>query len=131
MDEENDWQQWFRLADLDLSVAEHLAISMHPTPDEPICFHCQQAAEKYLKGYLVFNGIEPPQTHVLFVLLKMCKEILHSFSKLQQYCVFLNKFGVLPRYPNDLEITDGDIKLVLSYAKKIKEFVYWAISFES
>ncbi|WP_242833528.1 HEPN domain-containing protein [Desulfosporosinus youngiae] len=24
---------------------------------EIICYHCQQSAEKYLKGYLVLNGV--------------------------------------------------------------------------
>jgi HEPN domain-containing protein len=29
---------------------------MHPTPVEVICYHCQQSAEKYLKGYIVLHG---------------------------------------------------------------------------
>jgi HEPN domain-containing protein len=123
MDENEDWKQWFRLAGLDLSVAEHLHKNMYPTPDEPICFHCQQSAEKYLKGFLVFNEIEPPKTHNLPILQEMCKEISANFSKLFKKCVFLNKFGTLPRYPNDLEITAEDVHVILCYAKEIKEFV--------
>lgn len=40
-------QEWFHIAETDLSSAKHLA-SMHPSPFEIICYHCQQAAEKYL-----------------------------------------------------------------------------------
>ena len=123
MDENEDWKQWFRLAELDFSVAEHLAANMHPTPNEPICFHCQQSVEKYLKGYLVFNGIEPPKIHALPILLEMCEKISADYSGLFKKCVFLNKFGTLPRYPNELEITDGDIRVALSFTNEINEFI--------
>jgi len=38
---------------MDLNTAEYLK-NMKPLPIEIICYHCQQSAEKYLKGYLVF-----------------------------------------------------------------------------
>ena len=46
-------QEWQRIAAMDLSTAEYL-LGMSPLPIEIICYHCQQSAEKYLKGYLVF-----------------------------------------------------------------------------
>ncbi|WP_282433370.1 HEPN domain-containing protein [Desulfosporosinus sp. FKA] len=30
-------------------------LNMHPAPLEIICYHCQQSAEKYLKGYIALN----------------------------------------------------------------------------
>jgi len=36
---------------MDLGTAEYLQ-NMSPLPLEIICYHCQQSAEKYLKGYL-------------------------------------------------------------------------------
>jgi len=35
----------------------------------------------------------------------------------------LNRYSVLPRYPNELEINNEDMKTALSYAKSIQEFV--------
>ena len=46
----NTSEDWRLLAERDLSVADHLAANMRPTPTEIVAFHCQQAAEKYLKG---------------------------------------------------------------------------------
>lgn len=115
--------EWFNKADMDLNLAVHAHKTMHPTPDEPICFHCQQSAEKDLKGFLVFHEIFPPKTHNLLDLLKMCIEIDANFDELKIKCNTLNRYSVMPRYPNELEITDGDLLLALSYAKSIKEFV--------
>ena len=45
--------EWFRFADTDLLTAQHVMKTMISQPFELICYHCQQAAEKYLKGYLI------------------------------------------------------------------------------
>jgi hypothetical protein len=37
---------------MDLESAEVLARTMHPAPFEVISFHCQQSAEKDLKGFI-------------------------------------------------------------------------------
>jgi len=38
---------------------------MPPKPFEIICYHAQQAAEKALKAYWVFNDLTPQKTHIL------------------------------------------------------------------
>jgi len=53
---------WLAKADADLAVAERLL------PDGgahawAVAFHCQQAAEKFLKAYLSWWQIEFPKTH--------------------------------------------------------------------
>ena len=63
--------EWFGIADLDLASASYLQ-SMKPVPVEIICYHCQQAAEKYLKGFLAYFGYEIIRTHDLVVLNKLC-----------------------------------------------------------
>ena len=47
MDRQEELRQWLEKAEHDLIAAEYLAMH-YPTPDSIICFHCQQAAEKYL-----------------------------------------------------------------------------------
>lgn len=51
MDNLSRAQEWQNFAEMDLSTAEYLQ-GMRPIPVEIICYHCQQAAEKILKGYL-------------------------------------------------------------------------------
>ena len=41
---------WVKKAENDILTARHLAEKMHPTPDEIICFHCQQSVEAILKN---------------------------------------------------------------------------------
>jgi len=60
MDNRTRAQEWQRLGEMDLSSAEHL-LTMKPVPVEIICYLSQQSAEKYLKGYLVLHGINPPK----------------------------------------------------------------------
>jgi len=46
-------QEWIRKAELDLKAAERL-LEIETDDYYPSAFHSQQAAEKYLKAYLVF-----------------------------------------------------------------------------
>jgi HEPN domain-containing protein len=52
--------EWMKYADSDLAVATILS-SHRPLQVEIICFHCQQAAEKALKAYLLSIDHEPPK----------------------------------------------------------------------
>ena len=116
-------QQWLDKANDDLRSAEYLSAMHHQTPDEIICFHCQQSAEKYLKAYIFTHDIEPEKTHDLETLLNACLEhntsLLSLLSKLQ----FLNEYAVLPRYPNELGITNADMTTAIRYAKDVQEFI--------
>jgi HEPN domain-containing protein len=37
-------------------------------------------------------------------------------------CRYLTRFGVLPKYPNELQITEDDAKNAIRFAEEIKEF---------
>jgi len=116
-------QQWLDKGKEELSSAEYLSTMHHPTPDETICYLCQQSAEKYLKGFLFSHDIEPEKIHDLEFFLKMCQEYNAEFSTLLPKISVLNRYAVLPRYPNDREITNEDMRTAISYAKSIQEFV--------
>ena len=63
-------RQWIRRAENDLlNVRNNLAAQ--EIPWDTICFHSQQAAEKYLKAVLVFYAQPVPRTHDLEHLLGM------------------------------------------------------------
>ena len=127
MDKNETLQQWLQKGADDFRSAEYLATMTHPTPDEIICFHCQQSAEKYLKGFLFFHNIEPPKIHDLTILLEMCEEKNSNFSVLSLKTDKLTEFAVFPRYPNELGITTEDMKTAIQYAKDVQEFVLKAI----
>ena len=122
MDKHEELRQWFSLAEQDLSIAKNSTITMHPIPVERICNLCQQSAEKDLKGNLFFSEVEFPKTHNLIDLLGMCAQIQPDFENFVRKCQFLTNFAVLPRYPNELQITEDDAKNAIRFAEEIKEF---------
>lgn len=64
-----------------------------------VCFHLQQAAEKYLKSFIVANNMEFRAIHNLLELLEVCKENEPGIAVLEQACQFLNPFYIDSRYP--------------------------------
>ena len=114
--------EWFQIADSDLASAEYLH-GMRPQPLEIICYHCQQSAEKYLKGYLIYKGItDPPKIHELNRLCEMCSDFEPSFCDIDKACAVLTRYAVQPRYPHELGITEYDMLKALEYARQIRDF---------
>ena len=90
-------------ADNDLKVAyNELNINNSDKITDAICFHCQQAIEKYLKAFLILNKIEFKKTHNLDFLLSMCINIDKDFSILN--IDDLSSYAVEIRYPDDFYI---------------------------
>ena len=120
-------QQWLDKGNDDLRSAEYLSTMHYPTPDEIICCLCQQSAEKYLKGFLFLQDVEPPKIHDLEELLEMCGKYNNSFSVLSSKVSILTNYAVLPRYPNEQGITGEDMKTAILYAKDVQKFILEAI----
>lgn len=116
-------EEWVRLANMDLNTATHMFETFRPIPLEVVCFHSQQAAEKMLKCFLVFKGIVPPKTHNLGELLKMCTKYESGFTEITQEAALITDYGVLPRYPAELELEEHDGKTAIKYANKVRDFV--------
>ncbi|MCL2066316.1 MAG: HEPN domain-containing protein [Treponema sp.] len=119
----NTTEDWVFLAERDLAVANHLALTMHPIPTEIIAFFCQQATEKYLKGVLVVLGEEPPFIHDLDILCSMALKHRPSFVSISSLCVAINYFSVQPRYDKGFDLSEEDMNIVLAHTKTIKEFL--------
>jgi len=119
----NTPRDWRLLGERDLSVAEHLASTMMPLPTEIIAFHCQQAAEKYLKGALVFLGEEPPYTHDLDELCSLAEKHRPSFINISSFCTVITHFSIQPRYDLGLSLSEADMSIVLFDIKEIKDFL--------
>ncbi|MCK4614623.1 MAG: HEPN domain-containing protein [Thermoplasmata archaeon] len=116
-------REWFHKADNDLLNAEN-NLDSKEIPLDTVCFHSQQATEKYLKGYLIIKGEMYPRIHNLLRLLELCKQFDESFESLREYCLVLNDYGVEIRYPDYWsEPAMEDAKEAYRYAKKVREFV--------
>ncbi|MBN1291956.1 MAG: HEPN domain-containing protein [Candidatus Latescibacteria bacterium] len=122
MDNRDVAREWFNIADADLLSAEFLQ-NMRPIPVEIICYHCQQSAEKYLKGFLLFHGKTITRSHDLLILNRMCCTIDGSFEEIEEECLMLTDYSVTVRYPFHLDLDESDMKAALKGAKKIKVFV--------
>lgn len=89
-----------------------------------ICFHAQQAGEKYLKGFLAFHEKYIRKIHDLSVLLDACIAIDPTFESLREAARFLNQFYLESRYPDDyIEFQRIDAEKASDTAIHIKEFV--------
>jgi len=115
-------KEWLLYAKSDLNTAKHMFNDVNPKETEISCYHTQQCAEKSLKAYLIVKGIDPPYTHDLVELNNLCTTYETSFSTIQQYCIFLNPYGVHVRYPNELDVDDNITKLSINYAEKVFNF---------
>jgi HEPN domain-containing protein len=101
MNEENKQyiRQWIAKADDDLIVIEKLT-QFEVVATSAVCFYCQQVVEKYLKAFLIANGVEIRKTHNIEFLLAECEEFDKDFSSVDPRD--LNDFGVDVRYPGDI-----------------------------
>ena len=122
MSMEHNAHEWMRFARMDCEVANHAFHTMRPKPLEIICYHCQQAVEKALKAYLVAQYEEPPRTHDLNLLWGLCKNHDERFEAILQPCSGLNRYGIQPKYPHDLQLTEGDTALALRRAEAVLSF---------
>ena len=82
---------------------------------ETVCFHCQQAVEKYLKADLVFLGISFTKTHEIGELITKCEDKDNEIAVLKEEADELTDYAVVVRYPDDwfvsdLEDSEGPLK---------------------
>jgi len=90
-----------------------------PTFYDLVCFHCQQAAEKYLKALLQENGLTVPRTHDLEDLLTLILSFDSSVSKLRRSLAALTPFAVDYRYPGETA-TKRDALSSLHRAERVR-----------
>jgi len=95
----------------------------NPVLDTAI-YHCQQAAEKSLKGFLVFHGIEFSKTHDLRYLANLASERQESFKELTESAEVLTPYAIEYRYPDDImEPNMEEFNEAFELARKVYENV--------
>jgi HEPN domain-containing protein len=90
-----------------------------------MCFHFQQAAEKYLKAYIVAFNLQFKKIHDLPELLRICKGHDRSFDSLEECCEFLTDFYIDSRYPVHWPagVERKEAEKSMESAEEIKDFV--------
>ena len=117
--------EWFRFANMDLTTAKFDLENMHPAPLEIICYHCQQAAEKYLKGVLIYFDAEPDKTHDLIKLMEALEEFTEMPDGFFRLLNTLTLYGVRTRYPLTIAVDEEQTKSAVAHAGQVKQ---WAES---
>ena len=120
-------RKWFDKASGDLVVAEHVFRVLYPPQIEICCYHCQQTAEKALKGYLVNKNVEPPKTHDLRALCKLCIDFDDEISAFSEVCGDLSLYAATTRYPDDEELCGDDAEEAIANAKRIYGYMFGRI----
>jgi HEPN domain-containing protein len=116
-------KEWLVKADSDIRLAEYL-LAENTSFWDAAAFHCQQAAEKYLKAFLVRHQVEFPKTHDLRKLLELIAEVDKKLAKSLISCVGLTPYGVMVRYPDDHPRMDRKrVGPLLALAQKVEKAV--------
>jgi HEPN domain-containing protein len=112
-------REWVRKAEADARAARRLAQGNPPLHDV-VCFHCQQAAEKYLKALLVELSLHVPRTHNLIALLPLLAPHHASLRTFRRGLDFLTRFAVDTRYPGD-NATRRQAQASLRWAGRVRD----------
>src|ERR1019366_8932920 len=85
-----DTLSWFEKAHKDLRCAQ-IDLAAEPPAPEDALYHCQQASEKALKGFLVWHDQPYPKTHDLGKLGKQAVELDQTLEPLVDEVVEFTK----------------------------------------
>ncbi|MBU4023138.1 HEPN domain-containing protein [Patescibacteria group bacterium] len=116
--------EWFRKGDEDeKSIGAILKENGAPST---ACFLSQQMAEKYLKGYLIYQGEKALKIHDLVILFNLVKKIDPAFRKFQKAIEILNRYYVTTRYPADFPegFSKDTAREAFGFAQEIKDFIF-------
>ena len=116
-------RRWLKKAENDLKVVEYL-LEAEDSPLDIVCFHCQQAVEKFLKAYLTWVDIRVKKTHDLENILNLCIEEENEFKDLDKDKISqLTLYAVTVRYPEEfLETTAEETKEFFEVTLKVRDF---------
>jgi len=112
---------WLRKAESDLANAD-LCLNNNTALDAA-CFHCQQAAEKALKAWLVAHDQPFPFRHDLEELIDLCAHQEPRFKEFLDEAAALTPFATGLRYDADFWPTADKTQTALQQARRIYDFV--------
>ena len=116
-------KEWVDRAEDDRLAARQLLRLGKAAPVPIICFHAQQAAEKYLKSLIVSEGLEVPRTHQIDRLLKIIARSIRPDISADD-ADLLTDYAVAARYPGERGPTElREARLAIKLTEKIRRQV--------
>lgn len=123
-------KEWLDKAEDDFRFAESNLLDGNEYFTQ-ICFHFQQAGEKYLKAYIINKGLKFDKVHDLVHLLRTCANHESLFGGLKEECITLNTAYIETRYPVHwpTDYSRGTAEQAHIAAEKIREMVHDHLNF--
>jgi HEPN domain-containing protein len=116
-------RQWLVKAEEDFGLSEHL-VAEGSSYLLAVGFHAQQAAEKYLKAFLVHHQCAFPKTHDIGELLDRTATVDQALAESLRTAVALNPYAVDERYPGDYpDMTENDGVEALVLARLVRDAI--------
>jgi len=116
-------RNWLKKARRDLLSARRLARGKDPYFDTAI-YHCQQTAEKAVKGWLVYHDQSFEKTHDLRLLVTLASEIEPRFTGWFDVAEQISPYATAYRYPGELlEPTEDEFNQALTASIKFYDFI--------
>ena len=114
--------EWIAKAEGDYATAgRELRARRRPNYDA-VCFHAQQAVEKYLKAFLQEAGADFPKTHNLIELLQLVVPLDASFELQRDLLIRLERYAVRYRYPGESADQD-EARSAFNAARTVRKFI--------
>lgn len=116
-------KMWFKKAGNDLKNMEN-NLNSADVPADSVCFHAQQAIEKYIKGATVYYGENVTKTHDLVHLLTAIGKHIPELNDFENELDEISHYGVEIRYPDfseDVPLEDAEKAYQMSL--KIKQII--------
>jgi HEPN domain-containing protein len=122
MNKEEYIKLWIKKADGDLKVAKRELQYEDPVLDA-VCFHLQQAVEKYLKAFLSKFLEKIEKTHNLEFLLEQCIQLDRDFVQYEEKFDNITECGVEIRYPDIFIAFEKDeLDDIIKVVEEFREF---------
>ena len=116
-------REWIYEGNNDLGLAKFVIDNDGPYYDL-VCFHCQQAAEKYLKAYIIYLRLYYKKIHNISYLLNVIKRRKEVPDILFKKAKFLEEYAIDSRYPDHWnDPTLEETKKCIESAEMFKVFI--------
>lgn len=117
------YRDWFDKAKTDLRGAQILFEA--DADNSLVAFHCQQAIEKMLKGFVLKHTKELLEGHSLVFLIRRASRIDDEMRKYMKDCAFVNQFYIETRYPADIpdEVDEYEVNECLQTAIEVLSYI--------
>jgi HEPN domain-containing protein len=115
-------KEWLKRAEDDLRVARRESRVTEDPSYSAVCFHSQQAVEKFLKAFLQEHDIPIIKTHDLVYLLQLVIPLRPLWAVYRDGLERLTSYAVDSRYPGE-EPIKTEAEYAVRFASEMREVI--------